>query len=184
MALRVMLASARASTDPGLLARAWSRAELLHERVGALLVAAVAYRHGKDPQRAAELLDRALLLAKPEGLLRPFIDGGAAVHSALTGSVLAGSTCSSFAERISGHLDSRLSVGVSPAGDSGVPLSDKERAVLRFPPPQMTNEEIGQALYMSVNTVKTHLRSAYRKLGARSRRDAIARARQRGDLVF
>jgi len=73
---------------------------------------------------------------------------------------------------------------VSPGGDSGVPLSDKEQAVLRFLPSQMTNEEIGQALYMSVNTVKTHLRSAYRKLGARSRHDVIARARQRGDVVF
>ena len=56
-----------------------------------------------------------------------------------------------------------------------MPLTDSERAVLRFLPSHMTNEEISQALFLSINTVKTHLRSAYRKLGVSSRREAIAR---------
>ena len=51
---------------------------------------------------------------------------------------------------------------------------------MRFLPSHLTNEEIGEALFLSVNTVKTHLRSAYRKLGVRSRREAIALARHRG----
>jgi ATP/maltotriose-dependent transcriptional regulator MalT len=46
----------------------------------------------------------------------------------------------------------------------------------------MTNEEISQALYVSVNTVKTHLRSTYKKLGVRSRREAIATGRRLGLL--
>ena len=62
-------------------------------------------------------------------------------------------------------------------------LTDSERAVLRFLPSHMTNEEISEALFLSVNTVKTHLRSAYRKLGVRSRRDAIAHGRRLGLLL-
>jgi LuxR family maltose regulon positive regulatory protein len=42
----------------------------------------------------------------------------------------------------------------------------------------MTNQEIAEALFLSINTVKTHLRSAYRKLGVASRRQAIARGRR------
>jgi LuxR family maltose regulon positive regulatory protein len=47
----------------------------------------------------------------------------------------------------------------------------------------MTNEEISEALFLSINTVKTHLRSAYRKLGVGSRREAIARGRRIGVLL-
>jgi LuxR family maltose regulon positive regulatory protein len=42
----------------------------------------------------------------------------------------------------------------------------------------MTNQEIAEALFLSINTVKTHLRSAYRKLGVVNRRQAIARGRR------
>ena len=61
-----------------------------------------------------------------------------------------------------------------------VPLTDSELAVLRFLPSHMTNQEIADALFLSINTVKTHLRSAYRKLGAASRREAIACGRRHG----
>jgi LuxR family maltose regulon positive regulatory protein len=57
-------------------------------------------------------------------------------------------------------------------------LTDSELAVLRFLPSHLTNQEIAEALFLSINTVKTHLRSAYRKLGVASRRAAIARARR------
>ena len=42
----------------------------------------------------------------------------------------------------------------------------------------MSNREIARQLYVSVNTVKTHLKQIYRKLGVASRRDAIDRARE------
>jgi len=152
----------------------------LHERVGALLVAAIAHRRRKCPERAAELLEQALMLAEPERAYRPFVDGGSAVRSVLTVLIPPTSRSAGFAGRILQRLDSQLPVGSDFAGDGGAPLSDSELAVLRFLPSHMTNEEIGEALFLSVNTVKTHLRSAYRKLGVRSRREAIALARQRG----
>ncbi len=56
-------------------------------------------------------------------------------------------------------------------------LTDREAAVLSFLPTMMSNHEIASELFVSVNTVKTHLRSIYRKLGANDRRDAVQRAR-------
>jgi LuxR family transcriptional regulator, maltose regulon positive regulatory protein len=53
--------------------------------------------------------------------------------------------------------------------------SPAEHAVLRLLP-DLTVREIGEALYLSPNTVKSHVRSLYRKLGVGSRQDAVARA--------
>jgi LuxR family maltose regulon positive regulatory protein len=64
------------------------------------------------------------------------------------------------------------------AGDPKVPLSRSELAVLRLLPSFLTNQEIADALFLSVNTVKTHLRSIYRKLSVTSRRQAIANGRR------
>jgi DNA-binding CsgD family transcriptional regulator len=59
-----------------------------------------------------------------------------------------------------------------------VPLSPSELAVLRLLPSLLTNQEIADALFLSVNTIKTHLRSIYRKLAVTSRRQAIANGRR------
>jgi ATP/maltotriose-dependent transcriptional regulator MalT len=58
------------------------------------------------------------------------------------------------------------------------PLTDREMMVLRYLPSQLSNIEIAQVLYLSVNTVKTHLRNIYRKLDVERRRDAVVRARE------
>ena len=59
----------------------------------------------------------------------------------------------------------------------GDPLTVRERTVLRYLASTLSNTEIAQELYLSVNTVKTHQRTIYRKLGAAGRRDAVHRAR-------
>jgi LuxR family maltose regulon positive regulatory protein len=56
-------------------------------------------------------------------------------------------------------------------------LSGRERDVLRLLAQLMSTQEIAADLYVSVNTVKTHLKSAYRKLGVNRRHDAVRRAR-------
>ncbi|WP_238439263.1 helix-turn-helix domain-containing protein, partial [Frankia nepalensis] len=56
-------------------------------------------------------------------------------------------------------------------------LSDRELAVLSYLPTMLTTAEIAAELYVSVNTVKTHLKSIYRKLDVARRRDAVHRAR-------
>jgi LuxR family transcriptional regulator, maltose regulon positive regulatory protein len=57
-------------------------------------------------------------------------------------------------------------------------LTERELAILRYLPTIMSNREIARHLYVSVNTVKTHLKQIYRKLDVASRRDAIDRARE------
>jgi LuxR family maltose regulon positive regulatory protein len=58
------------------------------------------------------------------------------------------------------------------------PLSDRELTVLRFLPTMMSNAEIASHLYVSVNTVKTHLKHVYRKLDVRDRRGCVKRGRE------
>jgi len=59
-------------------------------------------------------------------------------------------------------------------------LTDREIAVLRLLAGELSRREIADALYVSLDTVKTHIRGIYRKLGAGTRDDAVAGARRRG----
>jgi LuxR family maltose regulon positive regulatory protein len=63
---------------------------------------------------------------------------------------------------------------VTPASD----LSPSELRVLRYLPTNLTRPEIARELYVSVNTVNTHIRNIYSKLGARDRSSAVQRARE------
>ncbi len=58
------------------------------------------------------------------------------------------------------------------------PLSEREREVLQHVSGMLTTAEVATEMYISVNTVKTHLRSIYRKLAATHRGEAVRRARQ------
>ncbi len=158
-------------------------ARTLHERTRALLAAAVAARRLGDAGRAATQIGEALGLAEPEAAYRVFLDGGLAVRTAVTVLVPPTSRYAGFVGRVLERFDGCGPRLAGTADRAGVRLTDSERAVLRFLPSHMTNEEISEALFLSVNTVKTHLRSAYRKLGVRSRREAIARGRRLGLLL-
>ena len=57
-------------------------------------------------------------------------------------------------------------------------LSEREREVLLLLAGMLSTAEIAAEMYISVNTVKTHLRSIYRKLSAAHRGEAVRRARQ------
>ena len=57
------------------------------------------------------------------------------------------------------------------------PLSERECAILRYLPTTLSNREIAAELFVTTNTVKTHLRSIYRKLDVARRREAVERAR-------
>ena len=75
----------------------------------------------------------------------------------------------------------------APAGEarSGMiePLSEGELAIIRFLPSDLTYAEIAIRRYVSVNTVKTQLKSVYRKLGVSTRAGAAERCRQLGLLA-
>jgi LuxR family maltose regulon positive regulatory protein len=64
----------------------------------------------------------------------------------------------------------------------GTELTKREMEVLRLLPTRLSQREIGRRLFVSYNTVHSHIRSIYRKLGVSSRVDAVARAREQGLL--
>ena len=73
--------------------------------------------------------------------------------------------------------------GKPPAADRAAPLvverlSEREREVLAHASGLLSTAEIATEMYLSVNTVKTHLRSIYRKLSATHRSEAVRRAQQ------
>jgi LuxR family transcriptional regulator, maltose regulon positive regulatory protein len=67
----------------------------------------------------------------------------------------------------------------APLGES---LTDRELSVLRLLPTSLTQRQIGEELFLSINTVKTHVKSIFRKLEVESRAEAVARARRLGLL--
>ncbi|MGD0705116.1 MAG: LuxR C-terminal-related transcriptional regulator [Trebonia sp.] len=168
------LDEARACLDgPG------AAAATLRDQIAALLTAAAASRRLGAADATAELLERALLIAEPHDAYRPFLDAGSGIHSAIAVLVPPTSPVASFAARVIERFVCQLPVA---SRDQGVPenspLTASEVAVLRLLPSYLTNQEIAEQLFLSVNTVKTHLRSAYHKMGVTSRREAIARGRR------
>jgi DNA-binding CsgD family transcriptional regulator len=65
---------------------------------------------------------------------------------------------------------------------AGVEFTRRELEVLRYLPSMLTAGEIAGELFVSVNTIKAHMRSIYRKLGVSRRRDAVVRAYECGVL--
>ncbi len=70
----------------------------------------------------------------------------------------------------------------APSPELVEPLSDRELAVLRYLPSKLSQREIASELYVSLNTVKTHCKAIYRKLGVDGRKPAVQAARDHGLL--
>ncbi|NRQ36849.1 hypothetical protein HII36_34170 [Nonomuraea sp. NN258] len=95
--------------------------------------------------------------------------------------------CGEHLRRRTALLDARLPGARPPDAPAplhgpGEPLTEREQAVLRLLMGAAPLREIAQSLYVSANTVKTHTRSIYRKLGATSREHAVRRAHELGLL--
>ena len=60
------------------------------------------------------------------------------------------------------------------------PLTERELEVLRHVSDMLSTAEVASEMYISINTVKTHLKSIYRKLAVSHRREAVRRAQQLG----
>jgi LuxR family transcriptional regulator, maltose regulon positive regulatory protein len=77
---------------------------------------------------------------------------------------------------------SRLGRHLDPAPESPrrtpAPLTPREKVILRYLSSTLGNSEIAGELSVSINTVKTHQQTVYRKLGVGGRREAVRRARE------
>ena len=148
-----------------------------------LVLQALAYRaHGNVPDAAASL-ERALLLAEPEGYARLFVDEGAPMAGLLE-AIAARDPVRAYARRLLtlfGARDAAVPSGDRVAG-LAEPLSEREREVLRLLATEMNGPEIARLLVVSLNTVRTHTQRIYTKLGVNSRRAAVLRAQELGEL--
>ncbi|MGW2649412.1 LuxR C-terminal-related transcriptional regulator [Streptomyces sp. NPDC001393] len=132
-----------------------------------------------DAATARRLLARALLEARRERLRSPFLEAGPRIRHLLGTPPLQGLAADWLAP---GGPASPGGPGAAEEPSSPVveELSGREREVVGRLADLMSTEEIAADLYVSVNTVKTHLKSAYRKLGVNGRAEAVRRARDHG----
>jgi LuxR family transcriptional regulator, maltose regulon positive regulatory protein len=138
---------------------------------------AVALRTSGDGDAALAAIETALSRAEPEGIRRPFLSAGRGVRELLAEHLRRAVSHRWFASELVRSLDGSDGARVVPA-ELLEPLSARESEVLRFLPTMMSNSDIASELFVSVNTVKTHVKSIYRKLDVTRRQDAVRRARQ------
>jgi LuxR family transcriptional regulator, maltose regulon positive regulatory protein len=145
--------------------------------VEAQLLAGLAHRELGDQRAACQAAERALALAESDRLVLPFaMTGSAGLLEALPRHQTA------HAALLADILDV-LHGSSSPARQQSSPplmeeLSPGELRVLRYLPTNLSRPEIAGELSLSLNTVSTHLRSIYAKLGVRDRSSAVRRARE------
>jgi LuxR family maltose regulon positive regulatory protein len=145
-----------------------------------LLTARVLARTDRRP--ALESLGETLRLAEPVGLVTTVVDEGPEIRDLLKALPRA-SVLEEYVARLLDAVSHRASLrrgrAVRPLVE---PVSDRELTVLRYLASRLTYQQIADELYISVNTVKSHVRAAYRKLGATTRSDAVEAARRIGLL--
>ncbi len=151
------------------------------DRLEAYLTDALISYRSHDPAPGRRSLERALRLAEPERRRLPLAMNQTWIQPALH-------YRPDLARVYRGLLQpgaGRREVPVHPASSRLDPviveqLSDREREVLRFAASMLSTEEIAASMYLSVNTVKTHFKSIFRKLGATRRGEAVRRAKKLG----
>ena len=145
--------------------------------VEAHLLAGIAHLNLEDRGAAAAAAEAALAAAEPDRLMFPFATTGTVelfdalprhetAHAALLAEVL---------DLLRGGLAPSIDRERLSEPDE---LSPSELRVLRYLPTNLTRPEIARELYVSVNTVNTHIRNIYSKLGARDRSSAVRLARE------
>jgi LuxR family maltose regulon positive regulatory protein len=181
--VRLLIARARNGEDKrplddaaGLLARLLTAAET-GGRTNAViqilaLQALVAHAHG-DPHSAMQPLRQALSLAEPEGFVRVFLDEGAPMTDLLQ--AIAIPPGERYAGRLLGFANTRATPEAAPKSEHET-LSERELDVLRLLASDLSGPGIAGELVISLNTLRTHTKNVYGKLGVNSRRAAVRRA--------
>lgn len=142
----------------------------------ALLGARIAHGLGSDD--ADERLGAVIDLARVEGFVVVLADDLAELRPQLLHLLRAGRV-GMYEQAVLDRIERGLPTSLSTGGEGGL-LSEREMTVLRYLPSRLTNQEIASEIFVSTNTVKTHVRRIYQKLGVSSRTEAIAEARRLG----
>jgi LuxR family transcriptional regulator, maltose regulon positive regulatory protein len=129
-----------------------------------------------DSPAALASLQRALALAEPEGYVRIFVDEGRPMASLLRAAAKHGITAS-YVRRLLAAVDKTQET--APIQQAMIePLSERELDVLRLLGSDLDGPDIARELVVSLNTVRTHTKNIYAKLGVNNRRAAVRRAQE------
>ena len=141
------------------------------------VLTAVAHRTLGHVEESREATGRALALGEAESIRRPLLDAGPSLRELLSDHLRHSTSHRWFASDLLSSLNGNGD-GVAGPAELLEPLTAREADVLHYLPTNMSNADIAGELFVSVNTIKSHVKSIYRKLDATQRRDAVRRARQ------
>ena len=202
---RVLIAAAKSDREAGsldestrLLGRLLQAAETggrLGSAIQILLLQVLAFQAQGNLPHALSVLERALALAEPEGYMSIFLDEGEAMRVLIEKqSRDRNHPLSSYADKLLAAFTQPVAVPksaimrqksymlepeVRPAKNMLVePLSDRELEVLKLLRSELSGPEIAQQLIVSLNTLRTHTKNIFNKLGVNNRRAAIRRAEE------
>ena len=189
---RLLLAQNDPDRARRLLERTLEHAEQF-DRTGSVIeilaLQALALRAAGEHKRAVDALSRALELGQPESYIRTFVDEGrpmagllAEVRSAPQRQHLSRSISPLYLAKLLAAIQQGRSDLATAGTGLAEPLSERELEVLALVAVGTRNHEIADELVIALSTVKTHVKSIYRKLGARNRAQAVTRARELGLL--
>jgi LuxR family maltose regulon positive regulatory protein len=176
---RALLAAGDVGDATGLLDRLLGAADAGHRTgtvIEVLVLQALADQVRGDVRAALESLTRALALAEPEGYVRMFVAEGAPMAVLLEAAARHG-----IAQEYVGRLLTQLGAPErrTPHRRGPVdPLSQRELDVLRLLRTDLGGPDIARELVVSLNTVRTHTKNIYAKLGVNNRRAAVRRAEE------
>lgn len=144
-----------------------------------LLLLARSYVHLGDERRVSRILSQAIEVGRPDWFIRVFLDDLPDLMSPLN-TLSAQFHDAYFTELVSHAIALKSDRQPASAGSLMEFLTGREREVLGYLPSHLTQSEIARIMYVSPNTIKTHTKAIYRKLGASSRSNAVNLARSNG----
>jgi len=156
-----------------------------------LILQALAHQAQGNQSHAFGSLERALTLAEPEGYVRSFVDEGKAMQLLILDFRFAiEKLARNGVHPLSGYVDKLLSAFPQPIATTPnskiknlkseivEPLSERELEVLKLLRSELSGPEIAGQLIVSLNTLHTHTKNIYNKLGVNNRRAAVRRAEE------
>jgi LuxR family maltose regulon positive regulatory protein len=163
-------------------AKAWH-----NDRLGVMILQALAHHLHGATEPAAGVLGEALTLAEPEGIIRVFVDEGDSMAQLLSAAVARGDLPAYASKVLAGFATEGQALQTvappppPPAVLSGPDaLSQREREVLRLIAQGLSNRDISERLFLALSTVKGHNQKIFEKLQVKRRTEALARARELG----
>jgi LuxR family transcriptional regulator, maltose regulon positive regulatory protein len=153
------------------------------ERLKVMVLQAVALHAHGEKDKAVQLLSEALALSEPGGFIRIFVDEGEPMRSLIEKQsrnrdhpliAYIDKLLAAFSQPVAGQK----STIIHQKSDMVEPLSERELEVLKLLRTELSGPEIAQQLIVSLNTLRTHSKNIYDKLGINNRRAAVRRAEE------